>query len=71
MTLRRRRVIQDGVFSGAFLGGIQNQDTARAPHVLYLSLRLRGDKLNGSAAAVATNGAYCLPAWMEVVKILR
>jgi hypothetical protein len=31
-------------------------------------MRLRGNKLNGYAAAIAMNQKFCLPYWIELTK---
>ena len=51
----------EGIFRGPFLGTINSADTARAPHALLLNMRLRGDKLNGSASAVAMDVRFRFP----------
>ena len=58
----------EGTFRGPFLGTIRIADTARAAHVVLLDLKLRGDKLNGSASAVAMDGRFWLPFWIDLEK---
>ena len=59
---------KDGIFQGAFLGTIPTDDSKRYSHVLFLRLKLRGNKLNGFAATVAINKRFVLPHWIELEK---
>ena len=59
---------KNGIFQGPFFGGVGTEDTKRAPNVLFLHMRLRGNKLNGYAAAIAMNQKFCLPYWIELTK---
>jgi len=59
---------KDGIFQGAFLGTIPTDDSKRSSHVLFLRLKLRGNKLNGFAATVAINRKFVLPHWIELQK---
>jgi len=44
-----------GVLLVSFLAGLKTEDTSRAPHILFLAVKMRGDKLGGSLSAVAMN----------------
>lgn len=57
---------RDGVLLAQFMAGLKTADTARAPHILLLGVKLRGDKLDGSLAAVAMNQRFCYPHWIEL-----
>ncbi len=57
---------RDGVLIAPFMTGLKTTDTARAPHVLLLGVKLRGDKLNGSLSAVAMNQRFCYSHWIEL-----
>ena len=49
-------------------GDVGTADASRRPHILMLSLKLRGDVLNGSAAAISTPGprpGNALSYWVE------
>jgi CubicO group peptidase (beta-lactamase class C family) len=59
---------RDGVLISPFMAGLKTADTARAPHILLLGMRLRGDKLDGSLAAVAMNQRFCYPHWIELIR---
>ncbi len=48
-----------------FMAGLATPDTARSPHILLLTLTLRGDRLDGAASAVAFNQRFCYPHWIE------
>lgn len=50
---------RDGVLLAPFMAGLKTADTARAPHILLLGAKLRGDKLDGSLSAVAMNQRFC------------
>ncbi|MBL8271865.1 serine hydrolase domain-containing protein [Steroidobacter sp.] len=71
-TLIDRVQIKDGVLLGRLTASVGTPDTARADGgVVYLSLRLRGDVLNGSAMAFAANNGrtyFGLTHWMELVR---
>ena len=59
----------DGVFKGLFFGSITTPDTAHAPHVIFINMKLRGDRLDGYAAAIAMDRNFCLPNWIEFKKL--
>ena len=61
---------KDGVFSGLFWGQIDTPDTAGQTHVLYINVKLRGNRLTGSAAAVSIDGrrTFCLPYGLGIAK---
>jgi len=56
----------DGLYRGLFLGRIDTPDAARSPHVVLVELRRRGERLVGTASAVARNESFCLPYFMEL-----
>jgi CubicO group peptidase (beta-lactamase class C family) len=64
-----RMGFSNGVLKGMFLGNITTPDAARAPHVIYISMKLRGDKLDGCASAIAMDRNFCLPNWIELTKV--
>jgi CubicO group peptidase (beta-lactamase class C family) len=57
---------KDGVLRGPFLGSLKTVDTASSPHIVLLNVKLRGEKLNGSASAVAMDGRFWLPFWIDL-----
>lgn len=57
---------RDGVLIAPFMTGLKTTDTARAPHILLLGVKLRGDKLDGSLSAVAMNQRFCYSHWIEL-----
>jgi hypothetical protein len=61
---------KDGVFHGLFWGRIDTPDTAGLSHVVFLSVKLRGNRLTGSASAVSSDGrrTFCLPHWIKLAK---
>ncbi len=59
---------KDGIFSGPFFGNIKTPDTARSEHVIYLNMKLRGQRMSGYAAAVAIDKKFCLPSYIELKK---
>lgn len=59
----------NGVFKGLFYGNITTSDTAQAPHVIFITIKLRGDRLDGYAAAIAMDRNFCLPNWIELTKV--
>jgi hypothetical protein len=61
----------NGVFKGMFFGSITTSDAARAPHVIFITMKLRGDRLDGYAAAIAMDRKFCLPNWIELSKVPR
>jgi CubicO group peptidase (beta-lactamase class C family) len=50
---------RDGVLLAPFMASLPTPDTARAPHILLLGAKLRGDKLGGALSAVAVNQRFC------------
>lgn len=61
----------EGTFRGPFLGTIKTADTARTSHVVLVNMKLRGEKLNGSASAVAMDGRFWFPFWIELERTPR
>jgi hypothetical protein len=57
---------RDGVLIAPFMAELKTRDTARAPHILLLGVKLRGDKLDGSLSAVAMNQRFCYSHWIEL-----
>ena len=58
----------DDILLAPFLAGLKTPDTARSPHILLLKLKLRGDKLDGVASAIAMNQRFCYPHWIELAR---
>jgi len=70
-TLLNQVSFRDGTLNGRFSGDIGTPDASRRPHVIQLSLKLRGDVLNGSAIAMSIpgpRGSNALTYWAEVKK---
>ncbi len=60
---------QDGLLSGRFSGDIATEDANRRPYFIQLSLKLRGDVLNGAATAISLPGrrlGNALTQWAEL-----
>ena len=57
---------RDGVLIAPFMAGLKTTDTARAPHILLLGVKLRGDRLDGSLSAVAMNQRFCYSHWIDL-----
>jgi CubicO group peptidase (beta-lactamase class C family) len=60
---------QDGTLSGRFSGDVGTEDANRRPYFIQLSLRLRGDALNGAATAISLPGrrlGNALTQWAEL-----
>jgi len=57
---------KDREFKALFMLRLTTPDAMRAPHILLLECRLRGNRLTGYAAAVAMNQTFCLPHWIEL-----
>jgi hypothetical protein len=64
-----RMGFDNGVLKGMFIGRITTPDTVHAPHVIYMAIKLRGDRLDGCASAIAMDRHFCLPNWIELTKI--
>ncbi len=64
-----RMGFDNGVLKGMFLGNITTPDAARAPHVIYIAMKFRGDRLDGCASAIAMDRNFCLPNWIELFKV--
>lgn len=63
--------LEDGYLTGSLAGQVETEDAARRPHRIQLSLKLRGNILNGAATAISIPGARAgnaLTSWVEVVK---
>ncbi|MBL8267969.1 serine hydrolase domain-containing protein [Steroidobacter sp.] len=70
-TLVNRPNFKDGVFTGNLVARIGTPDTERNPYTVGLQLRLRGDVLNGDAAAEgdrSTRVRNALAHWIELKK---
>jgi hypothetical protein len=68
-TLVNRPQVADGIFSGELAVRIGTPDTDRYAYTVSLSLRLRGDVLNGAATAIAVEGPRernALSHWIEL-----
>lgn len=62
---------QDGILSGRFSGDIGTDDANRRPYYIQLSLKLRGNVLNGAATAISLPGGRignALTQWAELKK---
>ena len=60
---------QDGILSGRFSGDVGTQDANRRPYYIQLSLKLRGNVLNGAATAISLPGGRignALTQWAEL-----
>jgi CubicO group peptidase (beta-lactamase class C family) len=57
---------RDGVLLAQFMASLKTADTARAPHILLLGVKMRGDKLDGALSAVAMNQRFCYSHWIEL-----
>lgn len=63
---------QDGFLSGEFPADIDTPDSSRRPHRLRLSLKLRGDHLNGACTAIslpAEKIGNALSHWVDLAKV--
>jgi hypothetical protein len=63
---------QDGYLSGRMLSDIHTEDANRRPYALQLTLKLRGNVLNGPASAISLPGkrnGNALTSWLEVRRI--
>jgi CubicO group peptidase (beta-lactamase class C family) len=72
-TLLDKVEFKDGRLTGSTLAQIDTSDTKRHPHTVTLSLKLRGDVLNGQASANSVpdprwTWIYGLPHWIELKK---
>jgi len=70
-TLLNRPQFKDGYFSGSFSGDIGTEDANRTRYTLSLSLKLRGDVLNGAMTAQSMPGkrvGNALTHWVELKK---
>jgi CubicO group peptidase (beta-lactamase class C family) len=70
-TLINRAGFDDGYFRGSFTGDIGTDDANRTRYVLSLSLKLRGDILNGAMTAQSLPGrrvGNALTHWVELKK---
>ena len=61
---------KDGVFSGLFWGRIETPDTAGQRHAVYIKVKMRGNKLIGSASAVSIDArrTFFLPYCLELAR---
>ncbi|UCE21912.1 MAG: beta-lactamase family protein [Candidatus Aminicenantes bacterium] len=64
-----RMGFSNGIFKGLFFGNLTTSDTAQVPHVIFITMKLRGDRLDGYAAAIAMDRNFCLPNWIELTKV--
>jgi CubicO group peptidase (beta-lactamase class C family) len=70
-TLLNRPQFKDGYLSGSFTGDIGTEDANRTRYTLSLSLKLRGDVLNGAMTAQSLPGrrvGNALTHWVELKK---
>jgi CubicO group peptidase (beta-lactamase class C family) len=62
---------EDGYLTGRFDSDIQTEDANRRPYDLVLTLKLRGDRLNGAVSAISKPGkrnGNALTSWAELRK---
>jgi CubicO group peptidase (beta-lactamase class C family) len=61
---------EDGVFSGLFWGRIDTPDTSGRPHAVYIKVKMRENKLVGSASAVSIDArrTFFLPHCLELAR---
>jgi len=55
-TLLNQVSFRDGWLSGRFAGDVGAEDASRRPHTILLTLKLRGESLNGAASSVSLPG---------------
>lgn len=70
-TLVSAVALREGYLTGRMAGDIGTEDTNRKPYTLNLSLKLRGDLLNGAITAISLptpRGGNALTSWLEVKK---
>jgi CubicO group peptidase (beta-lactamase class C family) len=70
-TLLNRTQFRDGYLSGSFTGDIGTEDANRTRYTLALSLKLRGDVLNGAMIAqslLSSRVPLALTHWVELKK---
>ncbi|MGH9753536.1 MAG: serine hydrolase domain-containing protein [Blastocatellia bacterium] len=70
-TLLNRAQFRDGYLTGSFTGDIGTEDANRTRYTLSLSLKLRGDVLNGAMTAQSLSGrrvGNALTHWVELKK---
>ncbi len=63
--------LDGGYLTGSMAGDVGTEDASRRPHRIQLSLKMRGNILNGAATAVSSPGnraGNALTSWLEVVK---
>jgi hypothetical protein len=72
ITLLSRPQFKDGYLSGSFAGDIGTEDANRTRYLLQLSLKLRGDVLNGAmtaqSVAMGRRVGNALTHWVELKK---
>lgn len=61
---------RDGVLTGQFAGTVRTPDTDRQPHVITLTLRPRGARLDGWASAIGTGAltSGAVSFWVRLVR---
>jgi len=70
-TLVNNMSLKDGYLTGRMMGDIGTEDADRMPYTLVLSLKLRGDALNGAITALslpAKRVGNALSHWVELKK---
>ena len=70
-TLLDRANFSDGYLTGRMMSDIGTEDANRTRYVLSLSLKLRGDVMNGAMAAISISGkrvGNALTQWVELKK---
>ncbi|MGH9944427.1 MAG: serine hydrolase domain-containing protein [Pyrinomonadaceae bacterium] len=70
-TLLDRARFSDGYLTGLMMSDIGTEDANRTRYVLSLSLKLRGDVMNGAMAAISMSGkrvGNALTQWVELKK---
>ncbi len=70
-TLLNNPAFEDGFLTGQMMGDVGTGDASRRPHTIGLSLKLRGNVLNGGATALSIPGrraGNALTSWVELRK---
>jgi len=62
--------LTDGYLTGRMMGDLGTEDTTRMRHILYLSVKLRGNIMNGAVSAIAygKRSGNTLSHWVELKK---
>ena len=58
---------EDGTLTGRMTGDLGTEDTRRRPYILYVTMKLRGQTLNGAMSAISQGSrGNALTHWVEV-----